>query len=104
MAWSMLWWRLPCRPDFHGPHPRAGPCLPPSVLENRDGLSSTISRLRELTQDGDYAYYVDIAFFIADLPLPAARTAPQWLDVEQATRERWRELVTARRDFLRTRQ
>ncbi|MEV6395901.1 hypothetical protein AB0M39_14155 [Streptomyces sp. NPDC051907] len=35
------------------------------------------------------------------LPLPTGHAAPQWLDGEQATRERWHDLVTARRDFLR---
>ncbi|MFD3931754.1 ATP/GTP-binding protein [Streptomyces sp. NPDC058614] len=67
-----------------------------AVLDDRDGLSATISRLRELTQDGDHAYYIDIAHFMAGLPLPAGHAAPQWLDSEQATRERWRALVTAR--------
>ncbi|MEV8312242.1 hypothetical protein AB0P36_34345 [Streptomyces flavidovirens] len=39
-----------------------------------------------LTRDGDFAYYVDIASFMADRPLPAGHTAPQWLDGEPATR------------------
>jgi hypothetical protein len=72
-----------------------------AVLEDHDGLSATISRLRELTQDGDYAYYIDIASFTAGRPLPAEHTAPQWLDGEQATHERWHTLVTTRRDHLR---
>jgi hypothetical protein len=73
-----------------------------AVLDDRDTLAATISRLRELTRNGDYAYYVDIACFMADLPLPADHTAPQWLDGGQATRTRWRDIVTARRDLLRT--
>ncbi|ALO05688.1 Putative ATP/GTP-binding protein [Streptomyces venezuelae] len=75
-----------------------------AVLDDRMALTATMSRLRELTRGGDYAYYIDIAFFMAGLPLPAEHTAPQWLDGEQATRARWRELVTARRDFLRARR
>lgn len=39
-----------------------------AVLDDRDALTATISRLRELAQDGDYAYYIDIASFIVDLP------------------------------------
>lgn len=73
-----------------------------AVLEDRDALRATISRLRGLTQQGDFAYYVDIACFMADLPLPAEHMSPRWLDSEQATRARWHQLVTARRDFLRT--
>ncbi|MFD4481478.1 hypothetical protein ACFWPU_35935 [Streptomyces sp. NPDC058471] len=73
-----------------------------AVLDDREALTATISRLRELTQNGDYGYYVDIARFMASLPLPAENAAPQWLDGELATRGRWRELVTARRDYLRT--
>lgn len=72
-----------------------------AVLDDRDAISATIARLREQTQGGDYAYYVDIVSFMADLPLPADHTAPQWLDGEQVTRERWREVVTVRRDRLR---
>lgn len=75
-----------------------------AVLDDNDALTATITRLRELTQDGDYAYYLDLAHFMAGLPLPGEHTAPQWLDGEQATRERWHALVTARRDFLRTRR
>jgi hypothetical protein len=41
---------------------------------------------------------------MAGLPLPAEHAAPQWLDGEQATCARWREIVTARRDLLRTRR
>jgi hypothetical protein len=73
-----------------------------AVLDDREALTATIARLRDLTQGGDYAYYVDIACFMADLPLPAEHTAPQWLDGEQATRGRWRELVTNRSEHLRT--
>lgn len=73
-----------------------------AVLEDRDALTNSISRLRELTQDGDYSYYTDIAHFMAGLPLPADHTAPQWLDGEPATRTRWHDLVTTRRHLLRT--
>jgi hypothetical protein len=37
-----------------------------------------------------------------DLPLPADHTPPHSLDSEDATRARWRAMVTARRDLLRT--
>ncbi|GAA5706192.1 hypothetical protein AQJ43_36975 [Streptomyces avermitilis] len=75
-----------------------------AVLEDHDGLSAALSRLRELTQNGDHAFYIDIAHFMADLPPPAEHTAPQWLDSEHATLKRWHEFVTARRDFLRNRR
>jgi hypothetical protein len=73
-----------------------------AVLGDHDALVATISRLRELTRNGDNACYVDIACFMADLPQPTGHTAPQWRDGEQATRTRWRALVTNRRDLLRT--
>lgn len=71
-----------------------------AVLDDQHALTATISRLREQTQNGDYAYYVDIAHFMAGLPLPADHTTPSWLNGEQATRSRWRALVTARRGLL----
>ncbi|MER7692855.1 ATP/GTP-binding protein [Streptomyces sp. NPDC097610] len=73
-----------------------------AVLDNHIALNATLTRLREQTSDEDHAYFVDIAHFMAGLPLPAEHTAPQWLDGEQATRERWRELVTARQAGVRT--
>lgn len=51
-----------------------------AVLDDHEALTATITRLREQTQSGDYAYSVDIASFMADLPFPADHTAPQWLD------------------------
>lgn len=74
-----------------------------AVLDDHDALTATLTRLREQTRNGDYAYYIDIASFMAGLPLPADHTAPHWLDNEQATRTRWRSLVTNRRSHLRTR-
>ncbi|MFJ9250702.1 hypothetical protein [Streptomyces sp. NPDC101776] len=75
-----------------------------AVLDDHTALNATLTRLREETSDEDHAYFVDIAHFMAGLPLPAEHTAPRWLDGGQATRGRWRDLVTARRDFLRTRR
>ncbi|WP_432197110.1 ATP/GTP-binding protein [Streptomyces sp. bgisy027] len=71
-----------------------------AVRDDHDALDATLTRLREQTRDGDYAYYVDIASFMAGLPLPADHTTPHWLDGEQATRARWRTLVTARQHRL----
>ncbi|WP_127354643.1 hypothetical protein [Actinacidiphila soli] len=64
-------------------------------------MTATIARLSDLTQSGDDADYVDIALFMADLPLRGPSSA-RWLEGEQPTRERWHALVTARRDRLNT--
>ncbi|MER6123017.1 ATP/GTP-binding protein [Streptomyces sp. NPDC001795] len=71
-----------------------------AVLDETDALAATLSQLREQTQNGDYAYYIDIASFMAGLPLPADHTAPHWLDGEEVTRRRWRTLVTTRQQHL----
>ncbi|OAH16326.1 hypothetical protein [Streptomyces jeddahensis] len=70
-----------------------------AVLDDHDALAATLSRLREQTQNGDYAYYVDIAHYMADLPLSHVSGA-RWLDGEPTTRQRWRALATARRNHL----
>ncbi|MDI3408366.1 ATP/GTP-binding protein [Streptomyces cavernicola] len=68
-----------------------------AVLDDQQALATTIARLRELTRDGDFAYYVDIAHCMASLPLPDGHTAPRWLDGATATCARWRSVVNARR-------
>ncbi|MFC4506078.1 MULTISPECIES: ATP/GTP-binding protein [Streptomyces] len=72
-----------------------------AVLADHDALAATLSRLREQTRNGDYAYYADIAHFMAGLPLEAPSPA-QWIDGADPTRQRWRSLVTARRAHLGT--
>ncbi|MER8159959.1 ATP/GTP-binding protein [Streptomyces sp. NPDC094472] len=76
-----------------------GLCFHHAVRSDEAAIQATIARLRDLTQSGDYAYYIDIAHFMADLPLPADH-APQtqWIDGDESARQRWRGLVTARRD------
>ncbi|GAA5705930.1 hypothetical protein AQJ43_36850 [Streptomyces avermitilis] len=64
-------------------------------------MAGSIARLREFTRSGDYAYYTDIAHFMAGLPLEEPSPA-RWIDGEQPTRQRWRDLVTARREYLST--
>ncbi|MER5974208.1 ATP/GTP-binding protein [Streptomyces sp. NPDC002055] len=64
---------------------------------------ASITRLHNLTRTGDYTYYVDIAHYMAGLPLEAASEA-RWLDSEQDTRDRWRGLVTARQTYLHARR
>ncbi|MGP3691077.1 ATP/GTP-binding protein [Streptomyces sp. IBSNAI002] len=64
-------------------------------------LGATISRLRELTVSGDFAYFVDIAHFMAGLPRPAASTT-RWTQTEGQVRAAWHGLVQARQEHLRT--
>ncbi|MFG2365039.1 DUF4158 domain-containing protein [Streptomyces mirabilis] len=70
-----------------------------AVLDDHIALNATLTRLREQTSDEDHAYFVDIAHFMAGLPLDDPSPA-QWIDGEPATRSRWRALVTARREHL----
>ncbi|MEU7260935.1 hypothetical protein AB0B21_34790 [Streptomyces rimosus] len=70
-----------------------------AVRNAYDDLSATLGRLREATANGDFAYYVNIAAAMGDLPQPAG-PAIQWLDSEAAVRTRWRALVAARQHHL----
>ncbi|MDI3407643.1 ATP/GTP-binding protein [Streptomyces cavernicola] len=74
-------------------------CFHYSVLDYREELEGAIDRLRTLTNRDDYAYYVDIAHFMGGLPLPARSTRPRWIDGEEQTRRRWRNLVITRRSY-----
>ncbi|MFE2521621.1 hypothetical protein ACFXG9_41365 [Streptomyces mirabilis] len=66
-----------------------------AVLDGHTALHATLARLREQTSDEDHAYFVDIAQFMADVPVDQA-SGVRWLDSEQHTRSRWRALVIAR--------
>ncbi|MEV6961335.1 ATP/GTP-binding protein [Streptomyces sp. NPDC051207] len=79
-------------------------CFHHAVFDARDELAAGISRLRELTDSGDYAYYVEIAHFMADLPLSTDTARARWIDGEQRTRERWRNIVMTRRNHLEAAQ
>lgn len=57
-------------------------------------ITADIARLQALTATGDYAYFTDIAHYMAGLPLPASTT--QWIDGEEPVRAAWRALVAAR--------
>ncbi|MFI8348042.1 hypothetical protein [Streptomyces sp. NPDC085596] len=46
-----------------------------AIRNDQDQAAATIARLRENTLDGDYAYYSDLAAFMADLPLDEASPA-----------------------------
>ena len=67
----------------------------------QDDLTATIRRLREATATGDFAYYAEIAHFMAGRPLTAPSTT-QWLDTDAVVRERWHALVTVRRRHPQT--
>ncbi|MEW1637582.1 hypothetical protein AB0469_26365 [Streptomyces sp. NPDC093801] len=67
--------------------------------EDQD-VAAAISRLRTLTATGDFAYFTDIAHFMAGLPLPEPSTT-RWTKSETDVRSAWRCLVQARQAHLR---
>ncbi|WP_441247964.1 hypothetical protein [Kitasatospora sp. McL0602] len=69
-----------------------------AVCDDQDGLAAALDRLREATANGDFAYYLDVAHYMADLPLPVPSTT-HWLGDEAATRSRWRSVVTTRQNL-----
>ncbi|TDU67103.1 ATP/GTP-binding protein [Streptomyces sp. KS 21] len=66
--------------------------------EDQD-LADTINRLRALTATGDFAYFTDIAHFMAALPLPGPSTI-RWTTSEDDVRSSWRGLVEDRQEHL----
>ena len=77
-----------------------GLALHHAVRGATDELAATIGRLHELTDSGDFGFFTDIAYFMAELPLPEPGAQVRWLDGETAVRERWHALVAARRAYL----
>ncbi|MFJ7209449.1 ATP/GTP-binding protein [Streptomyces sp. NPDC098789] len=72
-----------------------------AVRDEPQDLVATIDRLRTLTDTGDFAYFTDIAHFMAALPLPGPSTT-RWTTNEDHVRSSWRHLVQARQEYLRT--
>ena len=70
-----------------------------TVRGDQDAVSSAITRLRQATADGDFAYYADIAHYMADRPLPEP-SATRWLGPEEAVRSRWHAVAEHRRQQL----
>lgn len=73
-------------------------CFHHAVLDD-NALDAAIRGLDQLTRGHDYAYYTDIAHFMAGRPLQFP-SAARWLDDPEAVRNRWRTLVTNRQDRL----
>ncbi|MBM7167553.1 ATP/GTP-binding protein [Streptomyces sp. G44] len=71
-----------------------------AVQGEEDKVRTAIDRLRELARTGDYAYYADIAHFMAGLVLPDGSCA-RWLDGHETVRARWQQLVQTRRAQIR---
>ncbi|MEU9859225.1 hypothetical protein [Streptomyces sp. NPDC047974] len=69
-------------------------CFHQAVVGDDQGITDTITRLRDLTDGGGYAYYTDIAAFMADRPVPSS--SARWIDDEATVRGRWRQLVITR--------
>ncbi|MFI5642890.1 hypothetical protein ACIA8H_36610 [Streptomyces goshikiensis] len=72
-----------------------------AIADEPDKTRAVIDRLNELTRGGDYAYYVDIAHFMAGLPLPGPSEI-RWTESEEHLRSAWHSLVLARQEHLRT--
>lgn len=70
-------------------------CFHHAVRADHHQLAAGLGRLRARAEDGTFAYYADIAHFMAGLPLPAPSSA-RWLDGPEITRARWRRLVETR--------
>ncbi|MFJ2419952.1 ATP/GTP-binding protein [Streptomyces brevispora] len=71
-----------------------------AVRGEDQALAAAIDRLRTLTDAGDFAYFTDIAHFMAALPLPGPSTT-RWTTSEDHVRSSWRGLVQARQEHLR---
>ncbi|MEV5568188.1 ATP/GTP-binding protein, partial [Streptomyces sp. NPDC052196] len=70
-----------------------------TVGNDAQALAATIERLHTLTGSGDFAYFTDIAHFMADLPRPPGSTV-RWLDGPDTARANWRRIISTRREFL----
>jgi hypothetical protein len=68
-----------------------------AVRNNQGQAAATIARLRDSTRGGDFAYYSDIAAFMAELLLEEA-SPTRWITGEDEVRRSWHRLVQDRRE------
>ncbi|MFE9427714.1 ATP/GTP-binding protein [Kitasatospora sp. NPDC006697] len=66
-----------------------------AIRDEHDAHATALERLTAATAGGDFAYYLDIAHYMAGQPLPHP-TSTRWLDTEDTVRARWRATVTGR--------
>ncbi|MBT2469365.1 ATP/GTP-binding protein [Streptomyces sp. ISL-66] len=71
-----------------------------AVLGNEDQTDAAITRIRGLTQNGDYSYYTDLVAFMVGRTLAAPSTA-SWPEGEPVVRARWHGLVQDRQEHWR---
>ncbi|MFJ2407010.1 zeta toxin family protein [Streptomyces xanthochromogenes] len=74
-------------------------CFHHAVRGAADCAAASIARLNDLTRGGDYAYYVDIAHFMAGLPHQPHSTV-RWLHGPDAAWNNWRRIIITRQEFL----
>jgi hypothetical protein len=72
-------------------------CFHHAVRDDQGALATDLFRLQTLTRPDAYAYYLDIAHFMTGRPGTASEA--ELLDGEATTRQRWRTLVTDRREL-----
>ncbi|MCL3998203.1 ATP/GTP-binding protein [Streptomyces lavenduligriseus] len=70
-----------------------------AVRGDHHNLTASLGRLNELTATGDFAYFTDIAHFMARRLLLQPSTT-RWLEPEETVRRRWETLVAERRHHL----
>lgn len=63
-------------------------------------MAATVNRLRTLTTTGDFAYFADIAHFMAGLPRSTGSTT-RWAYDEEQVRSRGHALVPGRQEYPR---
>ncbi|MEV7980862.1 ATP/GTP-binding protein [Streptomyces sp. NPDC086519] len=70
-----------------------------AVRADHEQAAATVARIQANTIGGDYAYYADIACYMANLTVQETAGA-QWVDGADVVRARWRDLVLTRRTHL----
>ncbi|MER5395392.1 ATP/GTP-binding protein [Streptomyces sp. NPDC002599] len=80
-------------------------CFHHAVRGDDDRLRAAISRLVDSPLPGQYPQFIEIAHFMAALPLPQDLRRTHWLeeredDVPEQVARRWRDLVLARQCLL----
>ncbi|WP_207400756.1 hypothetical protein [Actinomadura roseirufa] len=79
---------------------RLAACFHAAIRGSAELMDAARSQLRESVHGDEFAYLMEISYFMTNENVPSSLPKARWIDGDMRTRARWRRLVTERRAEL----